>query len=277
MTETFHENITDRRETLRRLAMLRPIDDIFMYQMFKDNIPLTELLLRRTIGVESISVQSVDVQYDLDLRAAGSRSLRLDVLARDADGNSYNVEVQRDDRGASPQRARYHIGAIDVSASGPGMDFAEMPRTYVIFITEHDIYRMGDPVYRFDRVNLKTGEPFGDGSHIIYVNGGYRADDLIGDLMHDFMCADPSEMRIPLMAERASRLKCTGKGVADMCDIIDEYAKECARKYADIRVNACVRNVAASMLGEGLSPDIVARCTGIPLDSVREMARPTAD
>ena len=81
MTETFHENITDRRETLRRLAMLRPIDDIFMYQMFKDNIPLTELLLRRTIGVESISVQSVDVQYDLDLRAAGSRSLRLDVLA----------------------------------------------------------------------------------------------------------------------------------------------------------------------------------------------------
>ena len=82
---------------------------------------------------------------------------------------------------------------------------------------------------------------------------------------------------IPLAAERASRLKCTGKGVADMCDIIDEYAKECARKYADIRVNACVRNVAANFLGEGLSPDIVARCTGIPLDSVREMARPTAD
>ena len=74
---------------------------------------------------------------------------------------------------------------------------------------------------------------------------------------------------IPLAAERASLLKCTGKGVTDMCDIIDEYAKECAQKY--------VRNVAANFLGEGLSPDIVARCTGIPLDRVREMARPSAD
>lgn len=31
---------------------------------------------------------------------------------------------------------------------------------------------------------------FGDGSHILYVNGKYRGNDEIGKLMHDFSCTE---------------------------------------------------------------------------------------
>jgi len=35
-------------------------------------------------------------------------------------------------------------------------------------------------------MNLTTCNPFDDGEHILYVNGQYRGDDEIGNLMHDF-------------------------------------------------------------------------------------------
>ena len=256
------------QEILRRLAMLRPIDDIFMYRMFKDNVPLTELLLQRIIGVKSLTVQNVDVQYNLDLRAVGSRSLRLDILAQDADGTKYNVEVQRDDRGASPQRARYHIAAIDVCSLKPDADFNLMPQVFMIFITEHDVYRRGEPIYRFERSDAKTGDPFNDGSHIIYVNGQYRANDLIGDLMHDFLCSNPAEMRVPLMAERAAFLKTSEKGVNDMCQIMEDYVNS--------RVNTYGRNVAISMLKKGkLSYEEISEYTSLPIDEILSLAKNT--
>ena len=82
----------NRNETIERIAKLCPIDDIFMYQVFKDNVPLTELLLCRIIGMQ-LSVRRVSVQYDIELHAVGARSLRLDVLATDVDGNVYDIEI----------------------------------------------------------------------------------------------------------------------------------------------------------------------------------------
>lgn len=35
---------------------------------------------------------------------------------------------------------------------------------------------------------------FGDGSHIIYVNGKHRGDDEIGKLMYDFSCTNPDDI-----------------------------------------------------------------------------------
>ena len=39
-------------------------------------------------------------------------------------------------------------------------------------------------------MNQTLNQPFGDGAHILYVNGEYRDDSAIGKLMHDFNCAD---------------------------------------------------------------------------------------
>jgi len=54
----------------------------------------------------------------------------------------------------------------------------------VIFITENDYFKMDESVYRISRA-FETGKMFGDGSHIIYVNGQYRGNDDLGRLMAD--------------------------------------------------------------------------------------------
>ncbi len=43
----------------------------------------------------------------------------------------------------------------------------------------------------FQNNMFTTGDLFNDGEHILYVDGEYRGDDEIGDLMHDFNCSDP--------------------------------------------------------------------------------------
>lgn len=45
-------------------------------------------------------------------------------------------------------------------------------------------------------------KPFGDGTHILYVNGEYDGDSDIGRLMHDFRCSDADQMHFGLLAEK---------------------------------------------------------------------------
>lgn len=60
----------------------------------------------------------------------------------------------------------------------------------MIFITERDVLGRQLPLYHIDRTIRKPGEPFDDGSHLIYVNGAYSGDDDIGQLMKDFLSWD---------------------------------------------------------------------------------------
>lgn len=46
----------------------------------------------------------------------------------------------------------------------------------MIFITENDVVGTGLSLYHVERVIKETGADFGDGSHIIYVNGSYQND-----------------------------------------------------------------------------------------------------
>ena len=55
-----------------------------------------------------------------------------------------------------------------------------MPETWVIFITENDIYGEGFPLYHVERIIEELQRPFDDGTHILYVNGANRDDTPLG-------------------------------------------------------------------------------------------------
>lgn len=212
-------------EHLERLRRLRPMDDSFMRKMFKDDIPLTELVLRIILGKSDIKVVKVVTQSDLK-RLADARSLSLDIDATDADGRRIDLEIQRSDRGAGVKRARYHLSAMDVENLEKGHSFDELPETYVILITENDVMRGGKPIYRIERINVTEGTEFNDEEHIIYVNGAYHGEDEIGKLMHDFRCCDPGDMYYDLMGDRARYYKENPKGVSEMCREMEDLRNE---------------------------------------------------
>lgn len=59
------------QEDLQRLRDLRPIDDDFMRCLFKDNIPLVELVLRVITDKPDLVVTSCETQKDMK-RLAGA-------------------------------------------------------------------------------------------------------------------------------------------------------------------------------------------------------------
>lgn len=91
------------------------------------------------------------------------------------------------------------------------------------------------PIYHIERVILETGELFGDGSHIIYVNGKKQDDTPLGKLMQDFWCKDPKNMHYPELAAENRRLKETEEGMKQMESVADRIfaiGREEGRKEA---------------------------------------------
>ena len=92
-----------------------------------------------------------------------NRSVRLDILATDSTGRKINVEIQRSDKGAGRKRARYNSSMMDANLLRKGEKFDELPETYVVFITEHDVIGKGRPLYHIGRYIFDTNESFDDG------------------------------------------------------------------------------------------------------------------
>ncbi|MDO4921591.1 MAG: Rpn family recombination-promoting nuclease/putative transposase [Phascolarctobacterium sp.] len=212
-------------EYLEKLARLRLIDDTFMRKVFENNTPATELLLRIILQDDKIKIIKDLSQYTLT--NLSGHSVQLDVLAQDALGRYLNVEVQSKPDGASPQRARYYVGAIDTAHFPKSVDYRTLFDTYVIFITETDVLGKDKPIYHIERKIDESGEPFNDGSHIIYVNGNCRYEQTaLSRLMHDFFCTNASDMHYHELKQRVKYLKETEEGVQTMCKIMEDLVED---------------------------------------------------
>ena len=179
-----------QRENLERLRNFCLLDDDFFTKCFEEDPECVELVLRIVLEVPDLVVLDVRTQV---------------FLANLLDRNS---------------------SMIDANILDKGDDFEKLPETYVIFITENDVMGDGEAVYQIERCILKSGRRFGDGSHIVYVNGAFRDSSPIGLLMQDFSCPVPGKMHYNVLADRARFFKESKEGVAIMCKAMEDLWKQ---------------------------------------------------
>ena len=160
------------------IQKFRLIDDAFFNVCFDNYIEGMQLLLRIFFGRDDLIVKHVVTQQSAD--NLYGRGVRFDVLAEDSEGKLYDCEVQRANEGAAPRRARYNSSMMDSRELAKGEDVSSLPETWVIFITENDIYGAGFPLYHVERIVEELQRPFDDGAHILYVNGANRDDTPLG-------------------------------------------------------------------------------------------------
>ena len=221
----------DNKDVNELIDHLTLFDDDLMSRVFDKNTEATELILRIILG-RDIKVVSVEGQEEFKSPEVGGRNITLDVHAIDVNGEEIDIEVQGNSEGAHIRRARYHSSMVDSRILKEGQAFKELKDSYVIFIYKHDKFRKGLPLYHIDRYVRETNELFEDGSHIIYVNGNYKGDDEIGQLMKDFHQQDPDNMYYDALAQGVKHFKETEKGRDQMCEAVEKYA----RNYADKKV-----------------------------------------
>lgn len=243
------------------------MSDIFMRNVFKKRECLEYVL---QIIMEKQDLHVIDQIIQKDYKNLQGRSAVMDCVARDSTGKQFDVEIQQDNEGASPKRARYHSGLMDMNTLNPGQDFEELPESYVIFITRDDILGYGLPIYHIDRQIKELNEAFQDEAHIIYVNSRKQNDTELGKLMHDLHCKKADEMHSPILAKRVYELKETQKGVELMCHEMEKiYSEgmESGEKRGELKAK---KETALSMAEEGMNIQKIARLVKVSEKDVQK-------
>ena len=243
------------------------MSDIFMRNVFKKRECL-EYVLQVIMKKKDLHV--IDQIIQKDYKNLQGRSAVMDCVARDSTGKQFDVEIQQDNEGASPKRARYHSGLMDMNTLNPGQDFEKLPESYVIFITRDDILGYGLPIYHIDRQIKELNEAFQDEAHIIYVNSRKQDDTELGRLMHDLHCKKADEMHSPILAKRMYELKETQKGVELMCHEMEKiYSEgmESGEKRGELKAK---KETILSLAEMGIPVDKIAKAVNLSEKDVQK-------
>ena len=280
-----------RRKFLTVLEGFRLLDDDFMTVVFQDSLECVNVVLRVVLNKPNIRATKAITQDTL--KNLQGRSVRLDIHAF-SDGQEYDIEIQRAERGASARRARHNSSLMDANALRASEDCENLPESYVIFITETDVLGEGRPIYVIRRTIEGSGRDFGDGSHIIYVNSAMMEENTpLGKLMHDFRCTRAEDMYYDVLAERVRYFKETEEGASVMCRAMEELARDFAGEIAKEakergmaqgmaqgmergRARGREETTAAIVLGmlkEKLPLETIAKVSEISLDKIQEIGK----
>ena len=260
------------------IQKFRLIDDTFFNVCFDNYIEGMQLLLRIFFDRDDLVVKHVVTQQSAD--NLYGRGVRFDVLAEDSEGKLYDCEVQRANEGAAARRARYNSSMIDARELSKGAAFCELPETWVIFITENDVYGAGCPLYHVERIIQEIQRLFCDGAHILYVNGSNREDTPLGRLMQDFFCESPKKMHYKELASRADYFKTEAEGVHTMCELMEKFGE---KKLEEGRLEGrlegrieSARRTATALLALGkLTVSQIADATQLSLEEVQRLSGTT--
>ena len=174
MTQTIFDNIDPF--TFQKIQQLRLFDDELMTIVFSGDKKATEFLIRILLNRNDLTVtKSMTQEQKHNLFG---HSVTLDIVAEDMFKTEYNIEIQRADKGADARRIRYHQAMMDSHTLKKGGKFKDLPKLYLIFILEHDLFDKGKAIYSVNKTLNITDEdgiplPFDDGCNIMYINARF--------------------------------------------------------------------------------------------------------
>ena len=242
------------------------MNDIFMRNVLKETA-CTEYILQVIMNRTDLKV--IDQTLQKDYKNLQGRSAILDCVAKDAENNHFNVEIQGENDGASPKRARYHCGLLDMNLLNPGEPFDSLPETYIIFITKNDVLGYNRPISHIQRRINETEDIFQDGQHILYVNSKKQDDTELGRLMHDLHCEEADEMYSNILSTRVHQLKETAEGVNQMCQELEEIYNEGEQSGVQKGELKKARETTLALLEMGMSSEQIAKAVNLSIETIQ--------
>lgn len=225
-------------QTVQEIAQQLNIIDDTLFQKMAEDIGFCEEVIS-TILQQKVIVKKVTPQDSI--KNLQGRSVVLDVLCILESGQECNVEVQKADDDNHVKRVRYNTSCITANITMPGSKFENVPDVIGIFISKFDIFQAGKTVYHIDRVIRETGEVQDNGLQEVYVNTKIDDGTDIAELMRIFTESDRYDFeKFPKTSARKMQFKESEGGRENMCDLVEEYAKQRAEEAtkAEARKNA---------------------------------------
>lgn len=232
------------------VQQLNIIDDVLFQKMAEDKEFCEEMI--STILQQKVIVQKVTPQNSI--KNLQGRSVVLDAFCTLENGKDCNVEVQKADDDNHVKRVRYNTSCITANITEPGSKFEKVPDVIGICISKFDMFDAGKTVYHIDRIVRETGEIQNNGLQEIYVNTKVDDGTNVAELMHIFTESDRYDFeKFPKVSARKKQFKKSEGGNGNMCDLVEEYARERAEKAA----KEAARKSAEKFFQNGVAYEVV--------------------
>ena len=168
-----------RRKTLQELTF----KDSFMFAAVMLDEENAKGVIERALD---ILVDHVEISYEKSIVYNPEyRGIRLDVYLKDDKNRHFNVEMQVANTEIL-KRSRYYHSQIDMELLSTGIDYEQLPETYVIFICDYDPIGLGKYKYtRCQMIEEDRDYHYDDGSYTIFLSTvGTNEDEVSKDLVN---------------------------------------------------------------------------------------------
>ena len=168
-----------RRKTLQELTF----KDNFMFAAVMLDEENAKGVIERALDIQ---VDHVEISYEKSIVYNPEyKGIRLDVYLKDDKNRHFNVEMQVANTEIL-KRSRYYHSQIDMELLSTGIDYEQLPETYVIFICDYDPIGLGK--YKYTRCQMieEDGDyRYDDGSYTIFLSTvGTNEDEVSKDLVN---------------------------------------------------------------------------------------------
>ena len=229
----------NRKKSEEIALSLNIIDDTLFQKMAEDKGFCEELL--STVLEQNVSVESIVPQNTI--RNLQGRSVILDAICILENGKRCNVEVQKANDDHHEKRVRYNTSCITANITDPGTKFEKIPDVIGLFISKFDIYKKNKTVYHIDRTIRETGDVSDNGLQEIYVNTKVDDGSDIAELMKIYNEQNVYDYKkFPHTSKRKHQFIVTEGGKKEMCEIVENYAREVAEEAAKEAVRNLFEN-----------------------------------
>ncbi len=243
------------QKTVREIVEKLNIIDDTLFQKMAEDIGFCEEVIS-TILEQKVIVKKVTPQNSI--KNLQGRSVILDALCVLENGKDCNIEVQKADDDNHVKRVRYNTSCITANITDPGSKFEEVPNVIGIYISKFDMFKSGKTVYHIDRVIRETGKIQDNGLQEIYVNAKIDDGTDVAKLMRIFK----EEMlydfeKFPKVSKRKKQFKESEGGKQEVCDLVENYAKQRAEEAAEKAAEKATRETARKFFENGVSYEVV--------------------
>lgn len=247
-------------------------DSFIFYKVMTDYPDLCRRLLERLLhlSIEKIELAG-EKTMEIDVQEKG---IQLDVYVKDM-SRVFDVEMQVKNTKELPERARYYQGIIDVDQLKSGQPYRDLKDTHIIFICTDDIFGSGLAHYTFENLCLENpATKLGDrGIKHFFAAENYDK------------IEDDDELRNVLKMLKTGKAEDFYTRELQTCTLQEKQSAQTRRQYMewaralnyaredgyDNGLHQKALEDAENFLRENVSPEVIARCTGLSLAEVEEI------
>ncbi|MBD5409474.1 MAG: Rpn family recombination-promoting nuclease/putative transposase, partial [Treponema sp.] len=274
-----------------------PITNTFMFnKVMTSDLDACRGVIETLLGIKISRVECVQDEKTLEVDAL-AKGVRFDVYVSNST-QVFDVELQMTNRGDLPMRARYYQSVADVDALNRGMGYSALKENYTLFLCPFDLFGRKLPVYTFENVCKEAPEiKLNDKTLKVFYN--FKRYDMIPDeerkRLLEFFSSGRSASRLTgrldtilhelqgkqrwrqqymtlemMLKERHDDGIAIGEKRGEKRGRAEGIAEGRTEGIA-IGIQQTQIETARNMLKNGLSADLITKCTGISAQQISEL------